>query len=170
MTVNERELAHIPLAKVQIRSESNARSGSTATQIEVVVIIGVHPVDFPDYHGRLEMTPVSVEPHVRRQVGQREPCPNPLQLDAIRSLALVSTSAGSLSCNGYGVLSFQRHPTKLHIAEPCDAIWTPVLVRVREHIGIHEGAPVLAGAEVFQLAPCVPQTESGLSRISTSAE
>src|SRR5258705_10401852 len=169
MAVNERELTDVLLAKLQDRCEADASSNSTATQIEGV-IIGVHPGDSPDYSGRLEMTPVSIEPHVRRQVWDREMWSNALQLDAIRSLAQISTRAWTLRGNGYEVPSLEWHPTKLHIAEPGNSVWSPILVSVREHIGIHEGAPVLAAAELSQLAVCMTEPEGGLSGVNTSPE
>src|SRR5258705_13924257 len=95
---------------------------------------------------------------------------NTHQLDAIRSLTQVSTRAWTLRGNGYGVPSLKWHPTKLHIAEPGNSVRSPILVSVREYIGIHEGAPVLAAAELSHLAVCMSEPEGGLSGVNTSPE
>ena len=46
----------------------------------------------------------------------------------------------------------------------------PVLDRVREHVGVHERAPGLAGAELPELAPGVAQAERRLPGVDAGAE
>ena len=64
----------------------------------------------------------------------------------------------------------QRRPAELHVPEEHHPVRAPVLDRVREHVGVHERAPGLAGAELPELAPGVAQPERRLPGVDARAE
>src|SRR5215213_3527153 len=116
------------------------------------------------------MSPLSVEPHVTRQIGPCQFWLDAHQLDAVLVSAKVCASTRSLKRKRHGVFSFDRHPTKLHVAKPDQPVWSPVLKRVRIGICIPENRPVLTDADRPQFTVGVPQAKGRLPGVYTRAE
>src|SRR5262249_9432408 len=94
-----------------------------------------------------------------------------LQFDAIGEPPGVGASAGTLEGDEeFAVVFLDGHPAELHVAEPDQAVGSPVLQLIRKHVGVHERAPVLTRAEMSQLAPGMAQPERRLARIDANAE
>ena len=86
------------------------------------------------------------------------------------SPAQVRARTRTLQTNGYRVLAFEWHPAEMHIAEPCNSVGAPVLVRVWENIRIDKDAPVLAAADVAHFSVSVSQAKNSFTRLSAGAE
>ncbi len=143
--------------------------GRAVREVELVVD-GVVPLDEPEHAGRAQVAPVHGVFVGRGDIGHREPALDAIQLDTVLVQALVAARAGPLEGQRQAVRSLDRHPAKLHVTEEHHAGRSPVLDRVREHVGIHERAPRLSRTELAELAIGVTQAERRLSLIDTGAE
>src|SRR5262245_41009924 len=104
------------------------------------------------------------------EIGKREARLNPAQFHAVRIDALVTAGARTLECDGHARIALNGHEAQLDVTEERHACWSPVLERVGEHIDVHERAPVLAGADLAQLAVGMTQAKGGLALIHAHTE
>ena len=166
-TTCSRNVVASPALRFELRFSAPARR--VAGEIELVVE-HVVPLDEPEDAGDLDVAPAAAHPVLAGEVGGREPRLDVLQLDAVRVHALVAAGARPLDREGEARVALDGHPAHLHVAEEHHARRSPVLDRVREHVDVHERAPVLPGAEGAQLAVGVPQPERRLAGVDARAE
>src|SRR5262245_13697242 len=160
--------ANVVFPELDIRAHCCSPSDVVSTEVKLIINC-IDPSYAPDYSGNLNVPPIAIEAHVPREVWEVEPWSDALQLDSILKYTLIAACARPFDRDCHRVLSFERHPAKLHIAEENHSVWTPVLDRVGKHIDIHERTPILSRSEMAELTIGVSQPECGLSRIDAGA-